>query len=76
VTTDFRSTSLTSATCTDASHGEIRGTGKNGNDTVNFVAQVVDGGEASTNDSFTLTLSPGGTRGGPLTKGNVQIHKN
>jgi hypothetical protein len=75
-TTDFRSTSLSSATCTDATHGEIRGTGKNNSDTVNFVVQVVDGGEASTNDSFTLTMSPGGTRGGPLTKGNVQIHKN
>jgi hypothetical protein len=75
-TTDFQSTSLTSATCTDPQHAEIRGMGRNNNDTVSFVVQAVDGGEASTNDSFVLTMNPGGTRGGPVTKGNVQIHKN
>jgi hypothetical protein len=36
---------------------------------------VTDGGEASTNDVFTLTMDPGGVRGGPVTKGNVQIHR-
>jgi hypothetical protein len=74
--TDFSSTSLSSATCRDASHGEIRGLGKNKGENVEFVVEVIDGGESSVNDSFTLTMSPGGTRGGPLTKGNVQIHKN
>jgi hypothetical protein len=70
-TTDFRSTTITSATCPDASHGEIRGTGKNNTDTVDFVVQIVDGAA----DSFILTMNPGGTRGGPVTKGNTQIHK-
>ncbi len=74
--TDFRSTSLSSAACADPSHGEIRGAGKNGNDTVQFVVEVVDGGEASTNDVFSLKMTPGGNRSGTLSKGNIQIHKN
>jgi hypothetical protein len=72
---DFRSTSISSAVCTDASHAEIRGLGRNNGDDVDFVIEVVDGGEASTSDVFTLTMNPGGTRGGTLTKGNIQIHK-
>jgi hypothetical protein len=72
---DFRSTSLLSAACSDPSHAEIRGMGKNNNDNVDFVVEVVDGGEASTNDSFTLTMNPGGTRSGTLSKGNIQIQK-
>ena len=74
-TTDFRSTALSSATCADPSHGEVRGVGKNNNDTVDFVLEVVDGGEASTNDAFSLRMNPGGTRSGTLSKGNIQIHK-
>ena len=73
--TDFRSTSLSLATCADPSHAEIRGAGKNGNDPVQFVLEVVDGGEASTNDAFSLTMTPGGNRSGTLSKGNIQIHK-
>lgn len=72
---DFRSTSLSSAACTDSSHAEIRGMGKNNSENVEFVVEVVDGGEASTNDVFTLTMNPGGTRSGTLTKGNIQIHR-
>jgi hypothetical protein len=73
--TDFRSTALSSATCADPSHGEVRGMGRNNNETVDFVLEVVDGGEASTNDAFSLTMDPGGTRSGTLSKGNIQIHK-
>jgi hypothetical protein len=74
-TTDFRSTSLSLATCSDASHGRIEGSGTNNGDPVTFVVEVVDGGEDSTNDLFTLTMEPGGTRSGTLSKGNIQIHK-
>ncbi len=72
-TTDFQSTSLASATCSGSSRAEIKGKGRNNNETVDFVVQVVDRG--SSNDSFTLTMTPGGTRGGAVTKGNTQIHK-
>ena len=72
---DFRSTSISSAACRDSSHGEIRGLGKNNSDNVEFVVEVADGGEASTNDVFTLTMNPGGTRSGSLSKGNIQIHR-
>ena len=73
--TNFRSTSIVTAVCTDASHARIRGVGRNGNEAVDFTLDVTDGGEASTNDVFTLTMDPGGARGGPVTKGNVQIHR-
>jgi hypothetical protein len=73
--TDFHSTSISSAVCTDATHAEIVGSGKNNGDDVDYTVNVVDGGEASTNDIFTLTLDPGGTRSGTLKKGNIQIHK-
>jgi hypothetical protein len=49
--------------------------GKNNNNTVDFVLEVVDGGEASTDDAFSLTMDPDGTRSGTLSKGNIQIHK-
>jgi hypothetical protein len=73
--TDFNSTSLSSAVCSSPSNAHIEGSGKNGNDNVSFKLDVVDGGEASTNDVFTLTMNPGGTRSGTLSKGNIQIHK-
>jgi hypothetical protein len=74
--TDFRATSITSAACSDASHGHVTGAGKNNGDDVTYTVDVVDGGESSSNDVFTLTMSPGGTRSGTLQKGNVQVHKN
>jgi hypothetical protein len=73
--TDFRSTSISTAECSSPSNAHITGSGRNGNDTVQFTLDVVDGGEASTNDVFTLTMNPGGTRSGTLSKGNIQIHK-
>jgi hypothetical protein len=69
--TDFQSTAISSATCSDPSHAEIRGTGRNNNETVSFVARVIDGAT----DSFTLTMDPGGARGGAVTKGSTTIHK-
>ncbi|HXF97982.1 MAG TPA: hypothetical protein VNJ46_05145 [Gaiellaceae bacterium] len=72
--TDFVSTSIASATCSDPSHAEIRGAGKNRNDSVTFVLGAVDAGEPSTSDAVTLTLTPGGTRSGRVTRGNIQIH--
>ena len=53
----------------------VEGTGKNGNDTVGFTLEVVDGGESSVNDTFSLQMEPGGSRNGTVTKGNIQIHK-
>jgi hypothetical protein len=68
---DFQSSSISSATCTSPSQGRITGTGRSNTDTVTFKVDVVDG----TPDSFTLTTTPGGTRGGTVTSGNVRIHK-
>jgi hypothetical protein len=73
--TDFRSTSLTSATCADPSHGDIRGAGRNGTQDVTFRLQVVDGGPSAASDAFHLTLTPGGTRSGTLSDGNIKIHR-
>jgi hypothetical protein len=73
--TDFRSTAISSATCVDPSHARVIGTGKNGSETVSFDLEVVDGGESSSNDLFSLTMNPGGQRSGKLTNGNIQIHK-
>jgi hypothetical protein len=72
---DFRSASISTALCPDASHAEIRGQGTRNGEAVQFVVEVTDGGEASTNDAFRLTMTPGGPRGGTLSKGNIQIHK-
>ena len=70
--TDFQSTSISSATCTDASNGEIRGAGTNNGDAVTFVVRVVDGAS----DSFSLTMTSGGERSGTVTKGNIKIRRN
>jgi hypothetical protein len=48
--------------------------GTNGNDQVQFEIQVVDNGEPGSSDTYRLQLSPGGTRQGTLTKGNIQVH--
>lgn len=74
--TDFRTLTITSATCSDASHGTITGTGRNNGSDVNYTVDVVDGGESSVNDFFNLTMNPGGARAGTLSKGNIQIHRN
>jgi hypothetical protein len=66
--TDFNSTTITSVTC-DGSKGTVLGSGKNGNDSVSFRLEVVDGSP----DTFSLTLTPGGARAGNLNKGNVHV---
>ena len=38
------------------------------------VVAVVDNGEAGTTDTFSLTLTPGGTTSGNLKRGNIQVH--
>ena len=73
--TNFRSVEITSVTCSDAKHAKVTGTGQNNGDTVGFTVDVEDNGEPGTSDKFSLTLTPGGTRGGTLSRGNIQIHK-
>jgi len=73
--TDFKSLTITSATCSDASHATIAGAGRNNGNDVTYTVDVVDGGESSVNDFFNLTMNPGGARAGNLSKGNVQIHR-
>ena len=73
--TDFRTLTITSATCPDPTHATIRGAGRNNGDDVGYRVDVVDGGESSVNDFFTLTMNPGGARAGTLSKGNIQIHR-
>jgi hypothetical protein len=72
--TDFRSTEITSVTCTSAKTATITGAGVNGNDHVAFKVDVVDNGDSGTTDTFSLTLTPGGNRSGTLKKGNIQVH--
>jgi hypothetical protein len=74
--TDFRTLTITSATCSDASHARITGAGRNNGNDVTYTVDVVDGGESSSNDFFNLTMSPGGARAGNLSRGNIQIHRN
>jgi hypothetical protein len=73
--TDFRTLTITSANCSDPAHATITGSGRNNGDNVGYTVDVVDGGESSANDIFTLTMSSGGARGGRLSKGNIQIHR-
>jgi hypothetical protein len=73
--TDFKTLTITSATCSDAAHATITGTGRNNGGDVSYTVDVVDGGESSVNDFFTLTMNPGGARAGNLSKGNIQIHR-
>jgi hypothetical protein len=71
--TDFRSTQLASLSCSGSS-ATITGTGANNGNTVGFTLDVVDNGEAGTTDTFSLTMTSGGTRSGNLKRGNVQVH--
>lgn len=74
--TDFKTLTITSATCSDASHATITGAGRNNGNNVSYTVDVVDGGESSSNDFFNLTMNPGGARAGTLSKGNIQVHRN
>jgi hypothetical protein len=71
--TDFHSTQLALLSCS-ASSATITGTGANNGNTVGFRLDVVDNGEAGTTDTFSLTLTSGGTRSGNLKRGNIQVH--
>jgi hypothetical protein len=71
--TDFNSKSIASIVCTGPS-ATIRGTGTNNGETVQFELRVTDNGEPGTSDTYRLALTPGGTREGTLTKGNIQVH--
>jgi hypothetical protein len=72
---DFRSTQLTSVTCSAAGAGTIIGAGVNGKNAVTFTIRAVDNGEPGKTDTLTITLSDGYANGPKtLTKGNVQVH--
>jgi hypothetical protein len=69
--TDFHSTSIGAASCPDRTDGHITGYGVNNGNNVSYTVDVVDGSP----DTFSLTMTNGGTRSGALTKGNVTVHK-
>jgi hypothetical protein len=71
--TDFNSKTITSVTCSGRT-AKITGMGMNGGDSVQFTLDVEDNGEPGTSDEYNLQLSPGGSRSGTLTKGNIQVH--
>ena len=71
--TDFHSTGLASLTCSGSS-ATVTGTGVNNSDNVGFTLDLVDNGESGTTDTFSLTMSSGGTRSGTLKRGDVQVH--
>jgi hypothetical protein len=67
-TTDFNSRTIASVAC-NGSTATIDGTGFDKNQQLTFQAQITDGAT----DTFSLTLNPGGARGGTVTKGNVHV---
>jgi hypothetical protein len=67
----FKSTRITSLTFDDATHrATVKGTGVAAGQQVDFTVTVTD----ASVDTFSISLSSGYKRGGPLTKGNVTIH--
>ncbi len=72
---DFGSLALTSITCPASNRAIVQGSGFDGSDGVTFTADVTDGGEKSSSDKFSLTLSNGKTRSGSLTQGNIQVKR-
>jgi hypothetical protein len=69
--TDFHSTSIGAASCPDRTHGHVTGYGVNNGNNVSYTVDVVDGSP----DTFSLTMTNGGTRSGALTKGSITVHK-
>ena len=69
---DLNSKTITSVSCT-APKATVKGSGTNKGQSVTFTIDVEDGGESG--DMFKLVLSSGETREGPVTKGNVQVHR-
>jgi hypothetical protein len=71
---NFRSTRLTDVECTGTS-ARIEGEGTNNGTPVTFIVGAIDNGESGTTDVFSITLSSGYSRGGTLTRGNIQVHE-
>ncbi|TML44251.1 MAG: hypothetical protein E6G19_09635 [Actinobacteria bacterium] len=70
--TDFHSTTLASVSCS-GSTATVKGSGRNNGDNVGFTLDVADNGKGPS-DTFSLTLSSGGSRSGTLKQGNIQVH--
>jgi hypothetical protein len=69
--TDFYSTSIGNASCPSRTEGHVTGSGVNNGNNVTYTVDVVDGSP----DTFSLTMTSGGTRSGALTKGNIKVRK-
>jgi len=72
---DFRARTITKVQCPTATTIVVDGSGFDGNDSVTFSATAKDGGEKSTDDSFSISLSNGKNRSGSLTQGNIQVRQ-
>jgi hypothetical protein len=70
--TDVRSVTLSSLLISGNS-ATIAGTCTNSGVPCAFVADVTDGGPTGTGDTFTISISGGPTRGGPLRSGKIQV---
>jgi hypothetical protein len=71
--TQFRSYRISSLTFDDVAHtAQVKGVGTNSGRLVDFTVTVRDGG--ATGDTFSISLSDGYNRSGPLIRGNVAIH--
>jgi len=70
-----KSTSVTAYIVIDATTRQIEGVAKvNGHSSVTYKVIVVDNGEPSANDSFSIQLSNGYHASGKLRGGNIKIH--
>jgi len=71
-----KSTSITGYTVIDAVTRQIEGIAQiNGKGSFTYKVIVVDNGEPSNNDSFSIELSNGYSNSGTLKGGNIQLHK-
>jgi hypothetical protein len=71
---DFKSTSVTSVTCTANGAATIQGAGLDNKTSVTYTIKVVDNGEPGSKDTYGITLSDGYANGpATLTKGNIQV---
>jgi hypothetical protein len=72
---NFRSTKIDSVTFDSATSSvTIKGSGVNGNVTVEFTVVATDNGEPGTTDRFSISWT-GYSNSGILIRGNIQIHK-
>jgi hypothetical protein len=72
---DFNSIAISSVRCPAANRIVVEGSGFDGNNPVTFTAEAVDGGENSSSDSFSISLSNNKSRTGSLVKGNIQVKR-